>query len=138
MLSFDPKSVTTVIGGNIIAGFTDGTYISVERNEDAWALKVGVDGIGTRAKNNNRSGRVTITLHQSSSSNDALSALAAADELSGQAAVPLLIRDGNGRTLITSLTAWITKYPTVEYAKEVSDRTWTIETDNLVIFVAGN
>ena len=124
--------------GKIISGFADGTFVTAERNEQAWNLKVGVDGEGTRAKNNNRSGKVTLTLMQSSSSNDYLSATAAADELSNAGALPLLIRDASGRTVISALTAWIQKYANGEFAKEVSQRQWVIETDELIMLVAGN
>lgn len=136
--TYDPKNVSLIVGGKIIGGFTDGTFITAERNEAMWNLKVGVDGIGTRAKTNNTSGKITIVLHQSSNSNDDLSALAAADELANSGAVPVLLRDNSGRTLCTALTAWIQKYANAEFGKEVSNRTWVMETDQLVIFDGGN
>jgi hypothetical protein len=136
--TYDPKQVSVIVGGVIGSGFTDGTFVVAERNEDAWNLKVGVDGIGTRAKSGNKSGKVTITLHQSSSFNDTLSGFAQADELSNTGAVPLLIRDASGRTLCTALTAWVKKYANAEFAKEVSNRVWVLETDELVIFDGGN
>lgn len=136
--TYDPKNVSVIVGGKIVSGFTDGTFITAERTEDMWNMKVGVDGIGTRAKTNNRSGKYTITLHQSSSSNDDLSAFAAADELSDTGAVPVLIKDNSGRSLVTSATAWVKKYPNAEFAKEVSNRVWVLETDEMVIFEGGN
>ena len=136
--TYDPKQVSVIVGGTILSGFTDGTFIVAERNDPAFNLKVGVDGIGTRAKTNNLSGKVTITLHQSSNSNDVLSAFASADQLSNSGAVPLLIRDASGRTLITALTAWVQKLANSEFAKEVSNRVWILETDQLVMFDGGN
>ena len=136
--TYDPKQVAVIIGGNIITGFTDGTFVMVERNDPAFNLKVGVDGIGTRAKTNNQSGKITITLHQSSASNDTLSALASADELSNTGVVPAMVRDASGRTLCTALTAWVQKYANGEFAKEVTNRVWVIETDQLIIFDGGN
>lgn len=135
---YDPKNVSVIVGGTIIGGFTDGTFILAERNEDMWNLKVGVDGIGTRAKTNNQSGKFTITLHQSSPSNDYLSTLASADELGNAGAVPVLIRDNLGTTLATSLTAWVKKYANIEDGKEVANRVWVLETDQLLLFVGGN
>lgn len=136
--TYDPKQVAVIFGGTTLSGFTDGTFINVERNENAFNLKVGVDGIGTRAKTNNLSGKVTITLHQSSSSNNYLSGVAAADELSNSGALPLLIRDASGTSLFTSLTAWVQKYANGEFGKEVSNRVWVLETDTIVIFDGGN
>lgn len=138
VLTYDPKQVAMIVGGNIMDGFADGTFIVAERNEQAFNLKVGVDGEGTRAKSNNKSGKVTITLMQSSASNDKLSALAASDELSNTGAVPVMLKDNSGRTLITALTAWVQKYPNSEFGKEVTTRAWVFETDELDIFVGGN
>jgi len=135
---YDPKNVSVIVGGKILSGFGDGTLILVERNEQMWNLKVGVDGEGTRAKSNNKSGKVTVTLMQSSASNDDLSAFTISDEQSNTGAVPLLIRDNLGTTLVTALTAWVQKFANVEDAKEVSVRTWVLESDELNMFVGGN
>lgn len=136
--TYDPKNLSMIVGGKIIHGFGDGTVIKLSRNEQAFNLKVGVDGEGTRAKSNNRSGKVELTLMQSSASNDDLSAFAQADELSNGGAVPVLFKDNSGRTLATALTAWVQKVPDTEFAKEVMTRTWVLETDSLVIFIGGN
>lgn len=136
--TYDPKLVSVIVGGKIMSGYADGTFVLVERNEAAFALKVGVDGEGTRAKSNNRSGKITITLMNSSKSNDDLSTFAAADELSNSGAVPVMVKDNSGRSLYACETAWIQKYANGEYAKEANGRTWVLETDALNMFVAGN
>lgn len=138
LYQYDPKQVAAIVGGNIIGGFTDGTFIVVERNEDAFNLKVGVDGIGTRAKTNNKSGKVTFTLHQSSPSNDVLSALALTDENTGAGAVPFSMRDASGSSVAGALTVWIKRVANAEFAKEVSNRVWVLETEEINIFNGGN
>ncbi len=138
VFTYDPKQVSMIVGGKIGHGFADGTFIKLSRNEQAFNLKVGVDGEGTRAKSNNKSGKIEITLMQSSSFNDVLSAYAAADELSNSGAVPVIFKDNSGRTLATALTAWVQKYPDAEFAKETSTRAWTLETDELNILIGGN
>lgn len=138
VLTYDPKQVAAIFKGNIIHGFADSTFIQVERNEDAYALKVGVDGEGTRAKSNNKSGKITFTLMMSSDSNDALSAAAAADELNGTGTGSLLINDKSGRTKAAAATAWIKKLPNAEFAKEANTRVWVLETDELDLFLGGN
>jgi hypothetical protein len=135
--TYDPKLFSVIVGAKIMSGFSDGSFIRVERNEQAWNLKVGVDGEGTRAKSNNLSGKVTITLMQSSSSNDDLSAFAAADELSNSGAVPLLVKDVSGTTVCSAVTAWVMKYPDTEFGKEVLTRAWVLETDELLMLVGG-
>ena len=138
MKTYDPKNVSLILGGQIIQGYTDGTFINVERNEDMFSMKVGVDGIGTRAKTNNKSGKITITLHQSSPSNDYLSTLALADENANAGAVPMLMRDNNGTSLCTSLTMWVKKMANAEYGKEVGNRVWVLESDEIIMFNGGN
>lgn len=136
--NYDPAQVALILGGKIIQGFTSGTFITLERNEDAFTMVVGVGGDGTRAKSNNRSGKLTITLYQSSPSNDDLSSFAAVDELTGAGAVPMLLRDASGRTVASASTMWITKYANSDFAKEVSERQWVLETDVLNLFLGGN
>lgn len=136
--TYDPKSVAVIFAGKILSGFADGTFILAERNEQAFNLKVGVDGEGTRAKSNNKSGKVTITLMNSSPSNDDLSSFAAADELSNSGVGALLVKDNSGTTVIAAATAWVQKVANAEMAKEANQRVWVLETDNLSTFVGGN
>lgn len=138
VLTYDPKQVSVIVGGKIMSGFSDTTFIKASRNEQAFNLKVGVDGEGTRAKSNNLSGKLEITLMQSSESNDDLSGFAAADELANAGVVPVLINDKSGRTVLQATTMWIQKYADVEFAKEASTRTWILETDQFIIFEGGN
>lgn len=138
VFTYDPKQFSAIIGGKIMSGFVDGTYIKVTRNEQAFMLKVGVDGEGTRAKSNNKGGKIEITLMQSSASNDDLSAFAALDELSNGGVIPAIVKDGSGRTVCSAGTAWVQKYPDTEFGKEPVGRTWVIETDEIIMFVGGN
>lgn len=136
--TYDPKLVSIILGGKIISGIADGTFINVERAQQAFTLKVGAGGEGTRAKSNDKSGKITITLQQSSPSNDDLSAFAAADELTNAGVFPALIKDGSGRTVCAAATAWVQKLPNSEFAKEVSNRVWVVESDEIDILVGGN
>lgn len=136
--TYDPKQVSVIFAGKIISGFADGTFVKAERNEQTWNLKVGVDGEGARAKSNNKSGKVEITLLQSSQSNDDLSALAALDELSNNGVGAVVVIDKSGRTVCAAATGWVQKPAPVEDGKEIQNRVWVIETDELDIFVGGN
>jgi len=137
---YDPKSVVLAFGPILVSGYADGTFISVERNEDSFALMVGSDGEACRAKSNNKSGRVTVTLLQSSLTNDLLAAQAILDERSpsGDGIAPLLCKDVSGRGLFTAETAWIVKPSTASYGREVENREWVFETNELIMFAGGN
>lgn len=138
VLQYDPKQFSLIIGGNIISGFADDDYIEVERDTDAFSKKVGVDGIVTRAKNNDRSGHVIIRIMQSSSSNNALSTLALADEKNMSGSVPVLCKDGSGFSVFSSLAGWVKKFPKTSWKKEVTMWEWTIDCAALDIFIGGN
>lgn len=138
VLTYDPKLFSIICGAKIISGFADGTFIKLERNQQAFQLKMGTDGEGTRAKSNDNSGKVTITLMQSSASNDDLSSFAQADALANAGVFPMFIKDGSGSTIAASVTAWIQKLPDSEFSNEAQSRVWVIETDNLELFVGGN
>jgi hypothetical protein len=136
--SYDPAKVTITFAGIIVEGYAKGTFVLAARNNPSFNLKVGSSGEGARAKSNDRSGTVTLTLQQSSASNDLLSAQAALDEASGDGIGSLLVKDLSGTTLCSAETAWIQKPTDVECSDEISDRQWVLETDILNIFAGGN
>lgn len=136
--TYEPKQVSLIVGGKIISGFSDGTFISLMRDEQAFTKKIGVDGEGTRSKSNNKGGKFEIELMQSSASNDDLSGFAAADESANTGAVPVRMVDNSGRTVASCLTGWVQKIPDSPFAKEVQVRKWVIDTDELLVFIGGN
>jgi hypothetical protein len=138
VFTYDPKQYSTIVGGNIITGFSDDDFVEIERDEDAFTKKVGVDGEITRAKSNNRAGHIILRIMQSSSSNDALSALAAADEATNAGAVPALAKDVSGRSAFATDVCWVKKYPKTVWKKGVAFWEWTLDCGNLEIFIGGN
>lgn len=140
MNTYDPAQVSIVAFGIPISGYADGTFVSVEQNEDSFSLSVGADGDACRAKTNNRSGRITLTLLQSSLSNDLLTAQHALDILSpnGDGIGPFLMKDNSGRSLYAAEKAWIVKPATSAFGRDVESREWIIESDNLLQSVGGN
>jgi hypothetical protein len=136
--TYDPGLVVVSIGGNIISGFADGTFINVERTSDSFSKQVGADGEVTRVRNRDRSGSITLTLMSSSLSNDILTALHKLDELSGTGVVPFLLKDLAGTTLVSAQSCWIRKPANVEFGKELSNREWTLDANPIDMTVGGN
>lgn len=136
--TFDPKEVVLVIGGVPIAGYADGTFISVERSSDTFEKISGADGIISRSKLNDFSGELTITLAQTSPSNDILTGFAQADEKSNSGVVPVLLKDIGGTTVIFAAKGWIRKPPVVEFGKSISNREWMLDLADLEFSVGGN
>lgn len=138
LYTYDPKQGTLVVGGAIINGYADGTYLSVERSSDSFSKVSGADGIVSRAKSNDKSGTITITLQQTSSGNDILSGIARRDELANAGVVPVVYKDLSGRSTAFSATAWVRKPPNMDNGKEIGNREWVLDCAALEIFIGGN
>lgn len=138
MRTYDPKAVQLVVGGSIIGGYADGSMIQFERDEDMFTKHVGTDGNVSRSKTNNRAGKYTITLAQTSPSNDILSGYMLLDELSNNGVVEVLLTDADGTTAIFSGQAWVMKPPGAEFAKEIGDRVWVLDAGETDVFIGGN
>lgn len=136
--TYNPKKVAVIVGGFEMKGFADGTFVNIAMNEDQWSLQMGTDGEGTRSKSNNHSAQITISLMQSSDSNQVLQGFWNSDRLSDGGVVPLLIKDNSGRSLWAAEQCWVKKQPDAELGREAAGREWVLETDNLVPFEGGN
>lgn len=136
--TYDPKSVVLTVGGFPISGYADGEFISFEYDEDAYSKVTGADGISSRAKSNNNDGAITITLQQTSPSNDVLTNIAVADKLSNTGVVPVIMKDTLGTTTIFAANGWVRKIPVVSYSKEVSNREWVLDLSSVEVFLGGN
>lgn len=136
--TYDPKEVIITIDGVPMSGFTDGTFLEVIRNEQTWNTVVGADGYVTRGKTNNFSGQITLTLKESSPSNDILSGFMVFDELTNRGVYPILIKDLSGNSVYFSGKGWIQAWPTSTFDKAITDRSWVIQVDQLDLFVGSN
>lgn len=136
--TYDPKQFNLLVNAIPIGGFADGTFISFERSNDTFTKVSGTDGVVSRAKSCDTSGEITITLAQTSPSNDVLSGIAAVDELTGDGVVPVLIEDKSGRTVALSAYAWVKKPAPADFGKEISNREWVLDCADLDVFIGGN
>ena len=128
VLTYDPKKVILTVGGVPVSGYTDGTFIQVEPNSATFTKSVGADGEVVRSKSNDNTHTITITLQQSSLSNDHLSILADADKKSNAGMVPVSIKDANGTSNMFWAQCWVETDPTWNYDKVHQERTWSIHT----------
>lgn len=145
--TFDPSSVVVIVGPTPIGGFADGSFIRVRRTSDLFTKITGVEGVTTRVRSTDKSGEITLTLSQTSPSNDILSGYALADELANASVLPIFIKDNSGkgllsivqsRSLFVSAFGWVRKFPDVEYSKSEANREWLLDCSDLVMNVGGN
>jgi Protein of unknown function (DUF3277) len=136
--TYNSKKVLVSFAGKILTGTMEGSFVTASRNNDSFTLAIGSDGEAARAANSDQSGTVTVTLMQTSPSNDDLANLMAQDELTNVGTGALFVKDASGRTLVSAVEAWIRKPADSEFAKEIGGREWTFETGRLDIFNGGN
>jgi hypothetical protein len=137
LTNYVPKDVIITWGSDHVTGFADGSFVTADRSEDTWSIKVGADGEAVRVRNANKSGTIKLTLLQSSPANDVFASGHRVDERTGQGAKTLQVKDLNGTTLCTAALAWVKKPAAAAYGKEATDREWTLETHELDIFTGG-
>lgn len=136
--TYSPKDVSVIVAGTIISGFAEDTFVSIERDSDAFTKVVGADGEVSRTASADLSGTITITLLATSASNDILSALAIADQLTLSGEFPVLIKDEFGNSIHTAPSAWIMKQAAKEYGAEIGETEWVLQCSELIEFVGGN
>ncbi|MET0890794.1 MAG: phage protein [Stenotrophomonas maltophilia] len=136
--TYDSSQVIVTCGPHIITGYAEDTFIAVEEMGDGISSVVGANGEKARSMSQNRSLQITLTLLQTSKSNDALSALHSFDRAShGQGVFPFAVTDLTGRTVIADATSWVVKKPNSEFGATVGTREWVIETSNDAVHHVG-
>jgi len=126
--TYSPGSVSVTFGDVIVSGFAEGTYISIERNGEAFEKVKGADGTVDRINKNAFDFRVTLTLRQTSISNLQLSEIFESDIVNNDGIKPLRIVDNDGTSSFNASQAWIASDPNDEYADELSTREWIFDT----------
>jgi hypothetical protein len=139
LYNYDMKQVTCFVNGALMTNWADGDAVAFDMNEDAYKLKIGATGEGTRSKTNNQSGRWTLNLMQSSPANDVLSAFFLTDQqvITG-ACIPIALVDLLGTTRITTPACWCVKWPGQKNAMEAQGRQWIFEFASALVFQGGN
>lgn len=137
--TYDAKRINITIGSHIVKGYAEDTFISIEPDGDGTQAQAGADGEVARSLSNNPLHTVTLTLQQTSDTNDYLSDLLKRDRASGGGGVvPLQIIDLRGTSLFAASQAWVVNYPTVENGSGVGEREWTLQAVMTDIHVGGN
>ena len=130
--AYDSKFVTVSLGGVPLSGFSDADKITLAPLEDEVVEYVGSDSEVTISYTNNPVYRATITLAQSSQSNDYLDSLCQA-----RATFSFQTNDLNGTSLVVGL-AWIFRAPDLSFAKASGTRAWQLGVQVTTIRQGGN
>ena len=136
--TYDPKLITIIWGNIIITGFPEGTFLTIARNGDNFEKSKGADGTVDRINKNSNDYSATITIKQTSITNDALSQAMNEDLLTNTGVRPLTVKDLNGQTFFYARQAWIGKDPDDEYSDTLGSREWRLDTGEAEKFTGGN
>lgn len=139
LLTYTPHDVSVNIAGLYdISGFSDGTFIELSKEVAPYSYSSAMDGETTRTFVNDSNYRVTLTLAQSSPSNNILNALHAVDVATQLGKFPLMIRDRSGTTNFFSPNVWIENVPNVTFGKDMDTRKWVFNCSECTLLVGGS
>lgn len=136
--TYDASQVQVILGAVPLVGAADGQFCNVTWDEDDYGKTTGADGEVSRHRMNNDSSTVTLTLLQTSDTNDLLMGYALADRTNNSGVFSLMIKDMNGRSLFVTDSAWVQRKPDMTFSKETETREWTIATGRATVFIGGN
>lgn len=121
--TYSPSDVVLSVGGYIISGITS---VAAQRNTPAFKIVRGIRGQNTRVYNKDTSAEMTVTLLQTSISNDLFSIIEQEDEKYRTGRLEISLKDTSGTTVWESDEAFIEGLPSTTLGKDLTDRTWKI------------
>lgn len=144
LATFAPNDVTIVITqestgiSHIVGGFSEDAIISVDRNADTFSLYTGADDSNTRIYNANTAGTLTLSLQQTSASNDVLMGLYLNDKASRTGLFSIQVKDNSGRSNFFCEEAYVGVVPNAAFANSMQTRDWVIHAPQLESILGGN
>jgi len=161
--TYSPSDVSVIYGLKHINGFVEGSFITIHRETPMFSHSRAMDGSTALSVQKYSTYTVTITLAQTSDSNqflhslqklmlksltklDSTSPFSGLSSLSGIkttvsnviSKLPFIIRDGSGNSVFFSNDVWLSEEPEVTYSAGMEARTWTIKCLNATNSIAGN
>jgi len=134
---YDPNQLSVIFGVSPIVGFAEDTMINIDVEDPQYNINSDIHGEVTRFKVNKNLAKITITLTQSSSSNDLLSNYVELDRQNNSGVFLVMIKDTNGTTLFSSTAAYVEQVPSIEFGNDNKTREWVIRATNVTKFIGG-
>lgn len=137
--NLSPSDTNILIAGfHHVTGFPDGTIVNIKKDTSPFTTTRTLDGEVARAYRNDQSFTLSLSIVQSSPSNDILMKLYELDTFTQNAPFPVFVKDNRGSTLFLSVDSWIKDLPAVTIGNGVEIRTWEIQCLNSIINIGGN
>lgn len=126
---YDPKNVTLLLGGVEPVDYAEDTAIEISKEEDRILKKVGVDGAVAIARNRNECGMITISLKNTSRTNQSLIDWYNQEETGIPWFDVSFVDPSSGIVLQTQ--GWVETQPTLSMAQEIMQLDWVIGVANV-------
>lgn len=144
--TYSPNDLTIVISqestgiSHVCSGFSEDSIVQIERNAETFTMYTGADNYSTRIYNANNSAKVTLSVQQSSSTNDVLTRLYENDSASRNSSglFSITIKDNSGRSSYFSDDAYVGVVPNSNFSNSMQTRDWIIHAHNLQTLIGGN
>ncbi|EAE5980034.1 hypothetical protein LG489_001415 [Listeria monocytogenes] len=120
MATYDANTVSTIINGISIFGFSDGDMVSCSKDSNNVEIKSDAQGNSSAAVNNDKMGTIKVDLAQTSPCYPKL-----IDIANRQLKVPIYVI--NGKEKIGGSMAFIEKLPDAGFGKSVGTRSFTFK-----------
>lgn len=142
--TYSPEFLDVIISNDslnhVLTGFAEGTFVSIEPFEDRITPVYGAKGEAYRAMSGVRAFNITVTLSQTSHSNDVLTYLLQNDLESLDGTFTLTVKDSSGTTLLVDRCSYIGQEPTQAFSGggTIESREWVIHAVRPSYVVGGN
>lgn len=125
--TYAPDQVKVIVGAHAITGAGPETFVAIEEVSEGVTSENGAYGDVARAMSTDRRHTVTLTLQQTSRSNDVLSSLYDVDRMTGgDGTFNLTVNDLRGGTLFAGI-AWIVRRAPATFAAGLETKEWALE-----------
>lgn len=142
--TFAPNDVTVVITKNsvvhTVGGFSEDSIVGIAQGSARFEKYIGADNSSTRIYKADTSTSITISLQQTSVSNDFLTQLHLedVDTRDSSGFFQLTVKDNSGRTLVSSSSAYIAILPDINFSNGMEIREWVVDTFDTDNYIGGN
>lgn len=142
--TYSPEDISIVITqgqfSHTLSGFAEDSIVNIVRNSPTYELYTGADDTNTRIQKANTSATITISLAQSSNSNDILSELYLRDKAlkNSDGMFELLIKDNSGRSVVAGREAYVAVVPDAAFSNSMNTREWEIHLVRSENYIGGN
>lgn len=123
-----------------VTGFSEDAIVQIERMAETFTMYTGADNTSTRIYNANTSATFSLSLQQTSATNDILTALYKSDieSLDSTGMFSIHVKDSSGRSDFFSDEAYIGVVPNSNFNNSMQTREWVIHASNLETVIGGN